>query len=438
MLVEFSVQNFTSFNTRQTLSLLASSSTKENFNEINIFPIKKFGIDCLLKSATIFGANASGKSNLVHSFDVLKRIVLESITTADAENLNDVVPFLLKDDLYQIPCEFEVTFLYESNLYRYGIAILENKISEEWLYWTKTSRETMLFHRKGQKVEINNRSFSEAKDFVRKEDGTLQIEKTKEDVPFISVLAQFNGTKSGNVVRWFKRLRVIKGMEKYGSRNLTVELFEKDPAFKKWALGILSALQIYDVRIIEEEDDYSGTLSEEADAELRDAMVKLNSYFKRIRQKRKIIQIVKKPGDCAQEYKMPLSFESEGTKKLIYLLGPIYDVIVKEKILIIDEFDSKFHTLLSKYIIDLYHKKNLKNSQLILTCHDTNLLTKDLLRRDQIWFLEKNNQQETELYSLLEYKEHYTRKEDSYSKDYLSGKYGAIPLLNSIENLMCF
>jgi AAA15 family ATPase/GTPase len=287
-------------------------------------------------------------------------------------------------------------------------------------------------------VEINNRSFAEAKDFVRREVGTLFIEKTKENVPFISVLAQFNGVKSGNVIKWFKRIHVIQGgIESYGSRSLTIKLFETNPTFKNWALEILSALQIHDVRIIEEDNDV-GDFSESADADFKEAITKLSIWIKKSRAKRKIIQIVKKPEGGSQEYIMPLMFESDGTKKLLYLLGPIFDVIVKEKILIIDEFDSKFHSLLSKYLIDLYHKTNLKNSQLILTCHDTNLLTKELLRRDQIWFLEKNKQQESELYSLLEYKEHYTRKEDSYSKDYLSGKYGAIPLLSSIEDLKCF
>ena len=127
--------------------------------------------------------------------------------------------------------------------------------------------------------------------------------------------------------------------------------------------------------------------------------------------------------------------ESEGTKKLIYLLGPLYDAIRKDEILVIDEFDNKFHTLLCKFIIGLYNEKNNGLSQLIITCHDTNLLSNELFRRDQIWFVEKNNKHESELYSLVEYKEHYTRKENSYSKDYLLGKYGAIPLFSSITEL---
>ena len=119
----------------------------------------------------------------------------------------------------------------------------------------------------------------------------------------------------------------------------------------------------------------------------------------------------------------------------LYLLGPLFDTIKSGEILLIDEFDNKFHSLLSKYIINQCQQKNSPNSQLVITCHDTNLLSKELFRRDQIWFVEKNPKHESELYSLLEYKEHYTRKGNSYSKDYLTGKYGAIPLFKLFESL---
>jgi AAA15 family ATPase/GTPase len=132
---------------------------------------------------------------------------------------------------------------------------------------------------------------------------------------------------------------------------------------------------------------------------------------------------------------MPIEMESEGTRRMIYTLGPIYDVIKNNRVLIVDEFDSKFHTLLSKYLIGLFHKNNMCSSQLIITTHDTNLLSKEVFRRDQIWFVEKNDHHESELFSLLEYKEHYTRKSSSYRKDYLDGKYGAIPLFDNEESL---
>jgi len=434
MLVEFTVQNYASFNSSQTLSMLASSSTKESLNEENTFSINKFGIDRLVKSAAVFGANASGKSNLVSSLNTLKQIVLDSLTTAESDNLELVIPFLIKDDVFDKPSEFEVSFFHKGHLYRYGISIVKDKIDEEWLYWTKTARETLLFQRTGQKIKINQRSFSEAKDFIKEKNEEFYLEKTRENVPFISVLAQFNGEKSRNVIDWFLELNIISGINERGFRNFTINLLDNNPSFRIWALDILSSLQIQDINIIEVETDDPIKVNNK-DSELNDAISKVNSLIRKKKSKVKKIEIVKKSENSEEEYTIPLTLESEGTRKLLYLLGPIFDVISNGEVLLIDEFDNKFHSLLSKFILKLYHKENKSKSQLIITCHDTNLLTKDLLRRDQIWFVEKNLKHESELYSLLEYKEHYTRKDGTYSKDYLDGKYGAIPLFKSLNEL---
>jgi len=433
MLVEFSVQNYSSFNSLQTLSMLASNSTKENFNKTNIFSVNKFGIKNLVKSAAIFGANASGKSNLISSLYVLKMIILESLTTAESDNLKIVLPFLIKENMFDKPSEFEITFLHKGNLYRYGISILQNKINEEWLYWTKTSRETLLFHRTEQKVKINQRSFSEAKDFIKKTKKGWILEKTRDNVPFISVLYQFNGEKSKNVIDWFSKLNIVSGINEIGFKNFTIELFDTNPSFYSWALNILSSLQIQDINIVEVDREDTIQVANQ-DSELSDAIVRINSLIRKKSDKEKKIEIVKK-SDIGKKYTIPLALESEGTRKLLYLLGPLYDVINNEEILLIDEFDNKFHSLLSKFILALYHKENKSSSQLLITCHDTHLLTRELLRRDQIWFIEKNSKHESELYSLLEYKEHYTREKSSYSKNYLAGKYGAIPLFKSFDEL---
>lgn len=436
MLIDFSLQNYSSFNSKQELSMLASTSTKENYNLNNTKEINAYGINSLLKSASIFGANASGKSNFAAALNTLKSLVLESLDSINDKAVKKVVPFLLKENVFDKPTEFEISFLAMGNMYRYGISIEQGVISEEWLYWTKTSRETQLFHREGQKVVFNQRSFSEAKSFVHKDGDSWNIEKTKPFVPFISVLSQFNGKKSVVVTDWFQKLNVISGLDDYGFKEFTIDLFEENSEFKAWALEILKSLQIEDIIVDEIEENLPlPKKSSLDDSDLDDALSKLHSFIEKNKIKKKLIKIVKVNPETGKFYSFPLSLESEGTKKLIYLLGPLYDVIKNEEILIVDEFDNKFHTLLCKFIIDLYHKSNQGASQLIVTCHDTNLLTKELFRRDQIWFVEKNPLNESEIYSLVEYKEHYTRKEGSYSKDYLSGKYGAIPLFGSIDDL---
>lgn len=436
MLIDFSVQNFSSFNSTQELSLISSTTTKEFCDLENVHEVNKFGIKGVLQSAAIFGSNGSGKTNLVDSLKIFKSLVLGSLDSISESSIKHVIPFLLKKDQFDTPTEFEVSFIAEGNLYRYGISVVEGEIEEEWLYWNKTARETMLFHREKQTVNYNQRSFSEAKLFVKKEGDTWSIEKTKTHVPFLSVLAQFDGERSSTVTRWFEKLNVISGIYEAGFKRFTIELFEEDSAFKLWALEILKSLQIEDVSIVEHEKGFPLPTPKKVidDKELNDVFSKLKGYFDKNTIKEKTIEIVKKTTG-GEMFSLPLGLESEGTRKLIYLLGPLYDVIKNNEILVVDEFDNKFHTLLSKFIIQLYNKHNFGESQLILTCHDTNLLTNELFRRDQIWFVDKNDNHESELFSLVEYKEHYTRKEKSYSRDYLLGKYGAIPLFSSISEL---
>ena len=416
--------------------MLSSTTTQELCDLQNVYEVDKFGIKGVLQSAAIFGSNGSGKTNFVESLQVLKRLVLGSLDSITESSIKHVIPFLLKEEHFDTPSEFEVSFIAEDNLYRYGISIVEGEIEEEWLYWNKTARETMLFHRTKQSVNYNQRSFSEAKLFVKKGGDTWTIEKTKPHVPFLSVLSQFDGERSSVVTRWFEKLHIISGIREAGFKRFTIELFENDSDFKVWALEILKSLQIENISIVEHEKEFALPTSKKAmdDKDLSDAVSTIKGYLDKKTIKEKRIEIVKKTTD-GEIFSLPLSFESEGTRKLIYLLGPLYEVIKNNEILVVDEFDNKFHTLLSKFIIELYNKHNFGKSQLILTCHDTNLLTNELFRRDQIWFVEKNQNHESEIFSLVEYKEHYTRKEKSYSRDYLLGKYGAIPLFSSISEL---
>tara|TARA_Y100000310_G_scaffold39362_1_gene36950 strand:- start:2144 stop:3475 length:1332 start_codon:yes stop_codon:yes gene_type:complete len=437
MLVDFSVQNFSSFNSKQELSMLASTSTKEECIFNNLKEINSFGIKSLLKSSAIFGANGSGKTNLADSFKVLQALVLGSLDSVGDSATRLAIPFLLKNDYFDIPTEFEVTFIADEKLYRYGVALSEGEIIEEWLYWNKGARETMLFQRDGQTINYNQRSFSEAKLFTKRDGDVLVLEKTKEFVPFISVLSQFDGKQSSTVIEWFEKFHVLSGLNDRGFKDFTINLYDENKKFRDWATEILKSFQIHGLVIDEIEKTFPLPKGKKnlKDKELNEAVSKIQGYLENQKLKHKEIDVIKIDSETGEEYSLPLGFESEGTRKLLYLLGPLYDVLTNDEILFVDEFDNKFHTLLCKFIIDIYNKNNYGSSQLIITCHDTNLLTNELFKRDQIWFIEKNKSNESELYSLLEYKEHYTRKGDSYSKDYLAGKYGAIPLFSSIATL---
>jgi AAA15 family ATPase/GTPase len=436
MLIDFSIQNYASFNTAQELNMVASTTTQEACDLDNVYKVDQFGIKNILQSAAIFGSNGSGKSNFVASLKVFKNLVLDSLDSVNESSKNNIPPFLLKESFFDIPTEFEVSFLAKDNLYRYGISMVNGEISEEWLYWTKEKRETMLFQRVKQTIKYNNRSFSEAKLFVKKDGDIWTIEKTKTHVPFLSVLSKFDGERSNVVTNWFSKLNIISGIEETGFKDFTIRLFENNKDFKLWALEILKSLHIDNINVVEYEKHIPIPKGkrEIADKDLDAAVSAIQGYFEKniFKEKRIVVEKSNQKGDT---YSLPLIFESEGTCKLIYLLGPLYDIIKNNEILVIDEFDNKFHTLLSKFIIKLYNKHNFGKSQLIVTCHDTNLLTNELFRRDQIWFVEQNQDLESELFSLVEYKDHYTRKDKSYSRDYLLGKYGSIPLFPSISAL---
>jgi len=436
MLVDFRVQNFRSFNTEQEFSMVASTSTKENFNTQNTIEVNKFGIKNVLKSAAIFGANASGKTNLLLALNSLKNIVTKSLNRT-SNMLEEVTPFLLQDAPHEQDIELEVSFIANDKLFRYGLCINQNKIKEEWLYWTENARETLLFSRKQQTVEFNKRSFSEAKDFVTKQGDDLLIEKTKPHIPFVTVLSQFDGEKSNMVVDWFGKLLVTTEAAAMAYKKFTFDLFESNSHFRDWATNILKSIQISAIEIVEKETESTvqqESLQRESD-EFYNVMAKAHVLWGEKFEPKYTLQVIKKDINTNKLYALPVELESEGTRQLIELLGPIYLTIKDNGLLIIDEFDSKFHTLLSEFFIKLFHQDNDSKGQLIITTHDTNLLNKALYRRDQIWFVDKNEQSASELFSLVEYKEHYTRRDDSYSKDYLAGKYGAIPLFNNVKPL---
>ena len=243
MLVEFQVQNVYSFNQKQVFSMVASSATQEVMEELNTLPVGQFGIDKLLSSAAVFGANASGKSNLVSALALFRNCVLRSLSSNEENLLSRVTPFILKPNFYDMPSEFEVSFVVEQKLYRYGLAIEDGEITEEWLFWNANKRETELFHREGQKIKFNANSFSEAEDFVvKQDDGSFEVDKTRKNVPFISVLAQFDMSISSVLVKWFLSLKIVSGLEEFGYRRFTIEQFENNPEFKTWALSVFKTV----------------------------------------------------------------------------------------------------------------------------------------------------------------------------------------------------
>jgi len=454
MLIAFSFENILSFKNNQNFSLLATNKKKDNILHNNYFSVSEK--DNLLKSALIFGANGSGKTNILACLSNMYSIVIRSLETLKSSEIRYLPPFLLDNDSRGKASEYEIEFLAKNNIkYRYGFSLKHNVIEEEWLYYTPRIRETNLFHRKNNSVEVN-KNFDEATSFVDKDS---QILKTKENVPFLSVLASFDGMHSNAIVDCFLSFNFFDINNEENDLKETLLLWRDNEDFREWALPVLNSIGIQDLRF----KNHSMATIEELKRKVLDGKEKINSLSINnddIKDKAqnlfdglfdlisstpidadkveadidistlKLIRIIN-----GEEFPLPFALESSGTQKLLHLLGAMYIACKNDKILVIDEFDVKFHTLLSKYIFKLFHNCS-GSGQIIVTVHDTNLMDTEYFRRDQIWLMNKNERGESQIYSLVEFKELSSNiLNKNYSSEYLKGFYDAIPLFDDNDAL---
>lgn len=400
MLIQFSVGNFLSFKEQSTLSLVASALKDiQILAEDVIFNIGETDL-ALLKSATIYGANASGKSNFIKALDFFKWYVINSSKDIQAGERVNVESFRLSSSTAEEPSYFEAIFCNIEYQYRYGFEADENMVHSEWLYQKankKRAKEVELFYRDKDCFNIHSK-FIIGKELINK-----QMVRT--NALLLSVAAQFNDAVAVEIVKWLNDTTIISGSNE---KNI-------------WDLA---TIRLDDLKMKQRIVDFSryADLGIENIEKVNNAIISMHTQYDDEGNEVKLINFPFKKN------------ESEGTIKYFSLAYPIIDALDNGKRLIIDEFDSKMHPLLTCRIIALFNSKetNPKNAQLIFTTHDTNLLSASIFRRDQIWFTQKDRFGATELYSLAEYK---VRNDASFEKDYLSGKYGAIPIMGDLTRL---
>lgn len=393
-------------------------------DENNVFAVDK-GLS-LLKTAAIYGANNSGKSNLVQALLFMRRLVLNSSRETQSGDPIDVEAFRLGADMVSKPSFFEVVFLLDKKKYRYGFEVNREHIVSEWLFFTPANREARLFTREKNGFLVSE-AFKEGKGIAQ---------KTRENALFLSVVAQFNGTIAEKVLKWFREIGVVSGLSDIGLRDYTVQCFdEKKEQQKEDILKLLKRFDLGFDRVEIEEMP----LTSEYFSKVPDLPKPLITYLLKGKPTKSHVKVYHKKYDSNG---ITVSFEpfdldeneSDGTKKIFSLAGPLARVLKTGLTLVIDEFDARLHPLITSSIIALFHSKetNPKNAQLIFTTHDTNLLDNRTFRRDQIWFIEKNKQGASDLYSLAEFK---VRNDASFCKDYIQGRYGAIPFIGDITRL---
>ena len=424
MLIEFTVGNFRSFKDRVTFSMVAANlvSQDKNVDENNTFEVNdKLR---LLKSAAIYGANASGKTNLVKAMQFMQNFVLTSSKESQADEEIPVEVFRLNETSLSEPSFFQIVFIQQGVQYRYGFEVTAERVTSEWLFAYGTTKEANLFQREMDAIRLSPTKFKEGKG--------LQ-DKTRKNALFLSVVAQFNGKIAWDVFEWF---RFIKG---YYNRNPSVMLAYSLDSFKKpsYLKELEQLLLDLDLSIqgihIDQQEVTAENLSKDAPEAVKLAVSnghKMDSFT---------IRTVHNVFD-SQDSKTGTTLldmdwhESSGTQKLFNLAQPILDSLKHGRIMIIDELDGRLHPLITRAIIRLFNsrKKNPLNAQLIFTTHDSNLLHKDIFRRDQIWFTDKNRQGATKLYSLVEFR--VRNDNSSLESDYIHGKFGAIPFLGDLNS----
>ena len=423
MLINFTCENFLSFKDEKTLSMLTATPVKE-FQDENVFQANRYK---LLKSAVIYGANASGKSNLLKAMLKMKNLVINSAKNSQKGEPLRMKGFQLCTSTLKAPSKFEIIFLVGDKKYRYGFEADNQEIKSEWLFCSTKIKEDPLFIREGEAIQVFNKF----------KDGRGLEERTRENALFLSVCAQFNVEIAGDILEWFANFNIISGLQDRLFQGFSENMFLNDDDSKKMITEFIQkadiGIQDINIKRLKVTDDIlPPSMPKEMKQSLQEKELSNISTIHNIYNDEGNVE-----GVASFDFE---SQESEGSKKYFRLSGPIIDTLKNGKILVIDELDARLHPILTAEIVRLFNSKetNSNNAQLIIATHDTNLLSAKIFRRDQIWFTEKDYTEATDLYSLVEYKlagRGKVRNDASFEKDYIRGRYGAIPYLDDFESI---
>lgn len=416
MLIEFSVTNYRSFLTTQSLTLTANTATE--LREENSFVSPVSSLPRLLRSVVVYGPNAAGKSNIVQAIAFMNRFVLSSAKESQEGEKIDATPFLFNRQSSRGPSELEVLFIQDGIRYHYGFAVNSKRVTGEWLFAYPEGRAQKWFER--------NYDPETQKDiwyFGPKFTGLRKVwqEATRSNALFLSTAIQLNNEQLKPIFNWFDHKLYVIGQEEKIHPGFSIGECEEEEKKKK-ILKFMNAadLSITDI-FLEKKDFYTKNLPAEMPQNIREEISKeldgkkLTSLF-----------FMHPSSDTGEDVPLEFNEESDGTQKLFALAGPWLDVLNNGFVLFVDELDTSLHPHLVRFLLNLFHnpETNRHNAQLVFTTHDTTVLDQTLMRRDQVWFVEKDGENATSLYPLSNYK---PRKGEALQKGYLYGRYGALP-----------
>lgn len=415
MLIEFSVKNFLSFKNKVTLSMEKGIGDENLDNVVSINNLE------LLKTSTIYGANASGKSNVLKAITCAILMVRNSSLIPVGGKWNFIKPFLFDEISKEEPSEFEFIFIMNNVKYRYFFSTDENKVYDEILDAYYTQKPTNIFTR----TKTNNYEFSEDKNKLE-----LLAANNTENKLFLATATTWNYDKTKDAYLWFANV-----IDTYDSFNNIMDKdlidYSKDEEnLKEFALKLLreADILIKDINVDYEEKEMDNTMMDMIVPSLRRNGEKFKIKNVNIELEHEVID-----DNNMHTYKLNFTEESSGTRVLFAFAPFLKRAFESPKVIIVDELERSMHPALVEFIVKLFNNKeiNKANSQLIFTTHATNLLNLELLRRDQIWFTEKNPENGvSDLYPLDSFS---VRKDENIQKGYINGRYGAIPFIRDID-----
>lgn len=429
MLLQFSVDNFLSIKDKVVFSMNAHQNSEKNKLEVTRSSRKDY---FLLNSAVLYGANGSGKSNLLKAMARMRSIALNEEKVMLSTDSLGYTPFLLNTETQDASTTFEMVFFVNGEKVRYGFDFDEKEVYAEWLYVDVNGKESRLFIRDEDGSYVNP-LFKEGYVFFDQDANKINVPKNQ---LFLWKCDQNSSELASNILKWFLDFNMIDGMAHDGFINYTMSKMKESTFLSDMSKLIKEAdVGINSIELQEKEVEF-----EQLPEQVRQI---ISSQLKGKEPSRAVSNEIitthsvydennSKIDGVEAEFNLDRN-ESKGTVKYFRMLGPVLDTLKDGKILVIDELDSSLHPLLSTKLIEMFQdpEVNKKGAQLIFATHDTNLLNPHLFEREQIWFSEKDRYGATKAYSLSDIKG--VRKADPFGKQYLMGKYGAIPYLGNFE-----
>ena len=405
MLIRFSFKNFKSFKNENCLDMEATSLKEHEYN------VAKTENGEYLKVSAIYGANASGKTNVLQAFDYMKKRILVSDDSKKNSPIDEenIYSFMINN----APIALEVEILAKNNkIYKYGFEVLKDTIISEWLFEKRVNKFYAIFERENNNVSMKSNKIS---DLVNIDERTL----------FLNIYSKIdrNNEDFSNVYDWFVNSMYLDlgnpNFERFINNRVSLKILS-DENYKK---ELLKFIKTFD----------SGIEGIKTTPDSLEAVKSNNGIID--------IEVLHR-GENGELKALPFYLESNGTRKMFHLFDFFMDALKNGMVLFVDELDAKLHPLLTRYIINLFHNSqtNIGNGQLIYSTHDIVNLNKETFRRDEIWFAEKDKDGISEIYALSDYileddknAGKKVRNDATYNKDYLTGRYGAIPVLEEFE-----